>query len=223
MKNGALRANESEYPPRKIPWVIGLFLLLFPSGCHGGGLNAVALGLKEGDVLFQTSRSTQSQAIQLATHSRWSHMGMLVREKKGWMVLEAVQPVKFTPLHEWVERGQGGHVVIKRLLEADRRLDAETLVRMRKAGKRFLGKPYDSTFEWGDQRIYCSELVWKIYKEGAGIELGRLQRLKDFDLSHSAVQKKMRERYGNKVPIEEPVISPKAIFECPLLTTVVER
>ena len=28
--------------------------------------------------------------------------------------------------------------------------------------KRFLGKPYDAQFSWGDEAIYCSELVGKI-------------------------------------------------------------
>lgn len=148
---------------------------------------------------------------------------MLVREKGEWMVFEAVQPVRLTPLQAWVKRGQGGHVVIKRLRDVDRLLPETTLRRMKAAGKQYLGKPYDLTFEWDDRRIYCSELVWKVYKEGADTELGSLQRLKDFDLSHPAVQNKMRERFGTKVPMNEPVISPQAMFECPLLTTVVER
>jgi len=150
-------------------------------------------------------------------------MGMLVRAKNTWMVFEAVQPVRLTPLPEWVARGQGGHVVIKRLKDADRRLDGATLLRMRKIGTRFLGKPYDLTFEWDDRRIYCSELVWKIYKEGAGIELGTLQKLKDFDLSHPVVRKKMRERYGSSIPMDEPVISPQTLFESPLLVMVIQR
>jgi hypothetical protein len=206
-----------------IRWVICGFLLLIPVVCAGRSQNVDGSGLREGDVLFQTSRSAQSQAIQLATRSRWSHMGMLVRENKAWMVFEAVQPVKLTPLQKWVARGQGGHVVIKRLKDADRRLDGATLARMRQIGTRFLGKPYDLTFEWDDRRIYCSELVWKVYKEGAGIELGSLQKLMDFDLSHPTVQAKMRERYGSSIPRDEPVISPQAVYDCPLLVTVVER
>lgn len=31
-----------------------------------------------GDIIFQTSLSSQSQAIQLATHSDYSHTGMIV-------------------------------------------------------------------------------------------------------------------------------------------------
>ena len=34
-----------------------------------------------GDIIFQISRSSQSKAIQLATHSDYSHTGMLVDRK----------------------------------------------------------------------------------------------------------------------------------------------
>ncbi len=198
------------------------FLLLGVSAWGRGSYDAGGLGLREGDVLFQTSRSAQSQAIQLATHSRWSHVGLLFREQGSWKVLEAVTPVRFTPLRDWIGRGKGGQVVVKRLKGPGQPLDEAQLDRMRRIGRRFLGRPYDLTFEWDDRRIYCSELVWKIYKEGAGIELGRLQKLKDFDLSHPVVRKKMRERYGSSIPGDEPVISPQALFESPLLITVVQ-
>jgi uncharacterized protein YycO len=49
---------------------------------------------------------------------------------------------------------------------------------MQKEGEKLRGKKYDIYFGWDDQRIYCSELVWKIYKRGANIEIGKLQRLK---------------------------------------------
>ena len=41
-----------------------------------------------------------------------------------------------------------------------------------------------------------------------GIEIGALQKLREFDLTDPAVKAKMRERYGKKVPLDEPVISP---------------
>ena len=50
-----------------------------------------------------------------------------------------------------------------------------------------------------------------------------LQRIKDLDLSDPAVQSKMRERYGNNVPTEEPVITPVAMFDSSLIETVAER
>ena len=76
------------------------------------------------------------------------------------------------------------------------------------------------TFEWSDDKIYCSELIWKVYQRGTGIELGKLEKLSDFDLTSEAVKKKMQERFGDKIPTEEIVISPLAIFDSELLMTV---
>ena len=178
--------------------------------------------LRDGDIIFHESQSSQSRAIQLATKSRYSHMGILYRRSGSWFVFEAVQPVKLTPFAAWVKRGKDGHFVVKRLRDHSR-LTPPVLSRMRRVGDRFKGRPYDLAFEWSDARIYCSELVWKIYKDGAGVEVGRLQRLGDFDLSHPAVRQKVRERYGARLPLDEPVISPSAIFDSALLVEVARR
>ncbi len=94
------------------------------------------------------------------------------------------------------------------------------MAKMKQTGEQFKGKDYDLTFEWDDDRIYCSELVWKIYKRGAGIEVGKLEKLKDFDLSSPLVQAKLKEHYGNNIPLNETIISPVAVFNSPLLKTV---
>lgn len=53
-----------------------------------------------------------------------------------------------------------------------------------------------------------------------GIRLGDLAKLSTFDLSNEVVKRKMSERYGSKVPMNEPVISPARMFASPLLETV---
>jgi hypothetical protein len=93
---------------------------------------------------------------------------------------------------------------------------------MKRYGKQFLGKEYDAYFEWTDNRIYCSELVWKIYKNGAGIELSKLKQLKDFNLNDERVQKILKERYGNEVPLEEKVVAPSDLVDSDLLKTVID-
>ncbi|MBI3132109.1 MAG: YiiX family permuted papain-like enzyme [Acidobacteria bacterium] len=190
------------------------------------GLVATAWGgepWREGDLLFQTSRSSQSAAVQAATHSKWSHMGVLFRIRGRWMVLEAVQPVKYTPLEPWIRRGEGGHVEAKRVKAGVRRLSAGDLAKVRHEGERFLGRPYDLTFEWDDRRIYCSELVWKTYERALGLKLGRLQTLGDFDLSANSVKRKMAERYPKGLPTGMPVISPQAMFDAPELEAAWSR
>ena len=181
------------------------------------------LPLHDGDLIFHTSLSAQSQAIQLATHSPYSHCGLLYKNGAEWQVFEAVQPVKLTPLASWVARGQGGHFVVKRLRDAATALKPAALARLRAAGQPMLGHNYDLYFGWSDDRIYCSELIWKAYDRGLHRQLGQLQHLRDFDLSSPAVQAKLHERYGNRLPLNEPVISPVSIFNSPELVTVAVR
>ena len=176
--------------------------------------------IKSGDLIFHIFFSGQSKAIQLATNSKYSHCGIIYKENGKFYVFEAIQPVKTTPLDKWISRGKDSHYVIKRLKNADEILTKETLQKMKNEGEKFKGKNYDLTFEWSDDKIYCSELIWKIYKRSTGIEIGKLEKLSDFDLTNEAVKKKMKERYGDKIPMEEVVISPKAIFESKLLITI---
>ena len=177
---------------------------------------------KNGDLIFQTSLSGQSRAIQLATHSKYSHCGLIFKKNGQWLVFEAVQPVRFTPLEAWAARGLDGKFVVKRLKNADSVLTPAALEKIGATGKSFLGKNYDTFFGWSDDKIYCSELIWKIYERATGLELGKLQKLADFDLSSPVVQAKLRQRYGNNLPQNEPVISPARIFDSELLTTVFE-
>ncbi|RZK30705.1 MAG: YiiX family permuted papain-like enzyme [Hymenobacter sp.] len=179
--------------------------------------------LREGDLIFHTSLSGQSQAIQLATRSPYSHCGLLYKTNGEWQVFEAVQPVKLTPLNRWVARGQGQHFVVKRLHDAATALTPTALVHLKAAGQPMLGHDYDLAFNWSDKQIYCSELIWKVYDRGLHRQLGQLQHLRDFDLSHPAVRAKLRERYGNQLPLSEPVISPASIFNSTKLITVVCR
>ncbi len=176
--------------------------------------------IKNGDLIFQISRSGQSKAIQLATNSKYSHCGIIFKENGQFYVFEAVQPVKLTPLDKWIARGEKGHYVIKRLKNAEQILTTETLEKIKEEADKFKDKNYDLTFEWTDDKIYCSELIWKVYQRATGIEIGKLERLSSFDLTNEIVKKKMQERYGNKIPLNEIVVSPAAIFESELLMTI---
>ncbi|MGF6906369.1 YiiX family permuted papain-like enzyme [Fusobacterium sp. PH5-44] len=178
--------------------------------------------LKDGDIIFHISLSRQSKAIQLATDSKYSHCGIIYKKNNKYYVLEAVQPVKLTKIEEWIARGKDKHFVIKRLKNRDKILTSQRLQKMQSIGEKFIGKNYDLTFEWSDKNIYCSELIWKIYKRGANVEIGKLEKLKDFDLSHKIVKEKLEERYGDRIPVNETVISPKSIFESDLLYIVTE-
>ena len=202
---------------KPISVLIVAFLVLLARG------DSLAGQLRDGDIIFHTSRSVQSIVIQKATHSKYSHMGIVFIRDGNPFVYEAIKTVRYTPLKKWVARGEGGHYVVKRLRDADRVLTAEAIVRLREVAAKLQGKPYDLTFEWSDSRIYCSELVWKIYDRGLGLPVGRLQKLRDFDLSDPIVKSKMKERYGKAIPMDETVISPAEMFSFDGLVVVAKH
>ena len=184
---------------------------------------------QNGDIIFHTSTSSQSEAVQLVTKSKYSHVGIVYKDGKDAYVLEAVEPVKTTPLKKWIARGVDQRFVVKRLRKAKKLLTAEALKEMKLVAQQFLGKcerkvtHYDLCFEWTDKRMYCSELVWKIYERALGIEIGERKRLKDFNLSHKAVEKIRKQRKECPFLPDEWVISPADMFKSPLLKTVFEN
>lgn len=168
--------------------------------------------LQNGDIIFQSSKAGQSLAIQLATKSKYSHCGIIFIYDSDTLVLEAVQPVKYTPLSAFIKRGDNSHYVIKRLKDSEKILTKAAVNKLIAEGNAMIGKNYDIYFEWGDERLYCSELIYKLYKRALAVEIGTIQKLSEFDLSHKEVKKIMKERYGKNIPYGENVISPASIF-----------
>lgn len=128
--------------------------------------------LKEGDLLFQISKSAQSPLIALATGSVYTHCGILVEKQGEWYVLEATGPVKLTPLQQWCDKGRFKHVISRRVLEKP--------VKVRY--KQYLGQAYDWSFKFDNGKMYCSELIYEIYKKQFGIELSQPRKIGDFNL-----------------------------------------
>ncbi|MES2515614.1 MAG: YiiX family permuted papain-like enzyme [Bacteroidota bacterium] len=170
---------------------------------------------KDGDLIFQATSGATGQAIQLATHSKYNHCGILFFENNEWIVYEAVQPVKKTSLKEFEARGKG---TVKRL--SNKELTKEDILKLKTLFKTYEHKNYDEAFNWSDDRIYCSELVYKLYNNALQIELCKPRKLGDFDLSNPLVKEKLNEKYKIKIPLNEPMVSPEDIFRSGLLTVV---
>lgn len=62
--------------------------------------------------------------------------------------------------------------------------------------------------------------MWKIYEQTLDLKIGDLTALSTFDLSNEHVKNKLKERYGDAIPLDELVISPAAMFESSLLVDV---
>ncbi len=172
-------------------------------------------------MVFQRSTSGQAAAISAATGSDWTHMG-LVRLMNGKpVVLEATQPVKLTPYATWVARGVDHRVAVKRLVEADSVWTPAALERLDALQAQWLGLPYDAQFGWGDEALYCSELVHKALSGAADIELAPLRPLGSYAVSDPALRRQIEARWG-EVPADLLVVAPSDLFDAPGLVEVVQ-
>jgi uncharacterized protein YycO len=164
---------------------------------------------KDGDIIFHTSKSSQSAMLKSATNSNLTHVGVIFSKNGSQYVIEAVEPVKITSLKSFISRGEEGKYKVMRY-EDD--LSIEQKNKMVSWGKQQLGKHYDKKFQWGDNTMYCSELVWKMYKN-AGIELCETKKFSDFNLSNEKVKTAIKSRFKNDFNLNEVVVAPVDIYK----------
>jgi hypothetical protein len=173
-------------------WIIAASGLL--TGVMLKGSEAAASdfdAFERGDIVFQTSGSSQSLAIMLASKSAYSHVGMIDFDGKGRVVvLEAIATTRATPLSEWVKRGMGWRIAVYRLPG----LSEDSARKATREARRHFGKAYDLFFFNGEDTIYCSELVYLAYK-AAGIELGAFQTIGSLSLDNIAARKVIEGRW----------------------------
>ncbi len=176
------------------------------------------LAWENGDIIFHESASRQSQVIQQVSGSRYSHMGMIIKRSGKTYVLEAVHHVRLTPIEQFIARGVDRHFVVKRL-RPEHKPTRSQWARMEKLAEGWVGREYDLVFGWSDDRMYCSELVWKLYKRGARIRLGELTTFGELDLSAPATQNLIRAR-TDSLDLSEWVVTPEAMFNSDKLVSV---
>jgi hypothetical protein len=167
-----------------------------------------------GDVIFQTTRGRLATVVATATASKYTHVGMvIVKNGKPYVIEARNRGVKMRPLHKFTEAGFGKNFSVLRINYG---LSDEEKRKLANEARSHLGKKYDSKFRWDDKKLYCSELVYKSYKNALGLELNTTEKLGDFYSTWNPIINAYVERkYGNgkKLPLEEAVISPVRLYE----------
>lgn len=165
-------------------------VLLCASCRRGGDLSA----LREGDVVFIETRSFQSKFIKLGMMSIWSHCGIAVDTPEGVQIMEADTTVRILPVEKFINRSVGKKYIIKRpTQQLSQPIDKEE----------WLGRWYDLVFSFENEEVYCSELVWLIYKS-QGIELCPPRKINTHFMARvPMLQRALRER--NISPEQEAV------------------
>ncbi len=204
-----MKKNRSRY-------CVAAFLLF--AGLQSLFANEVPYDLREGDIVFSSSRFGQGAAIIAATASPYTHCGIVFERDGKLMVFEAVQPVGVTTLDNFASRSLPGTFTARRLKIP---VTLESYHKARTWAEAQIGRDYDVRFRWDDRKLYCSELVWKVYQH-AGVKLCALRKFRDYDLQRPEVRKIIEQRYGgmDRLPLDETVVAPSDIAASPLLAEV---
>jgi hypothetical protein len=169
---------------------------------------------RSGDVLFQHLPSRLGSVICDVTDSQLSHCGLVVMRQGQPYVLEAIGPVRFIKLQDWLKQGDRLRFQQMRLRDATPKQISDSLL---EAGK-LLGRPYDIQYELDEDKIYCSELVYKAFLRGAKIEVGEKQPLKD--LNWRPHELFIRALAGGELPLDREMVTPDSVARSPKLKLV---
>lgn len=211
-----LRRRHIQIPFRTI--VRSLFILLAAvSTSLAGGVSFGGFQPVNGDVIFQSlSGSPLVKMIEGTTSSAYSHCGIVENKNGDWLVIEAVGPVRETPLADWIRQGRDGGFAAYRLKSGY----TSKIDQFLKAASEYIGLPYDIRYEMDDQKLYCSELVFKAFRKAAHEDLGQLVKLKD--LNWQPYRATIESIEGGPVPLEREIITPVNLARAQQLELVYE-
>jgi len=160
---------------------------------------------QDGDIVFQSlPHSRLVNAIEGVSGSPFSHCGLVARRAGVWVVYEAYDGVEVTPLKEFIFRGRKHGFAVYRLKPRYQPYVPKIIERT----TGYLGRPYDSRYRMDDENIYCSELIYKAFRDATGGEqLGAFVRFGD--LPWQPYENTIRYYEGGPVPIDRQMITPK--------------
>ncbi len=165
------------------------------------------LDIKEGDFVFQHLPGELLSVIADVTESQYSHCGIIVKKDGQFYVLEAIGPVKFTPLNQWIHRGISSKITIVRLKEQYQ----SQVPKIIKSSYQYLNRPYDIQYEWDDEKIYCSELIYKSVREATGLKLAEFRKLKS--MNWRPHESYIRSITGGELPLDRMMITPEDLVQ----------
>ncbi len=164
-----------------------------------------SVDVQHGDFIFQHLPGELTAMIADMTKSQYSHCGIIVKKFNGFVVLQAIGPVKETPLNEWINYGIGKKFTIVRL-KKEYRSKIPVIISQ---GYKFTGKPYDIQYQWNDQKIYCSELIYKAVFNATGLRLAEFVRLGN--MAWQPYEATIRQITGGTLPLDREMITPQSL------------
>lgn len=186
-----------------------LFIFLFLVSCSGSKISCVGdvsvYDFKDGDIVFQHIPSYLCSVIADVTDSQYSHCGIVVLKNGQPYILEAIGPVRYTPIKTWINRGTNGQFTQLR----PKGISKKQVMKAIREAEKLLGRPYDIQYELDEQKIYCSELVYKAFLRGCNIKIGKKETLGS--LNWKPYEKFIRYIAHGELPLNRIMVTPESL------------
>jgi hypothetical protein len=176
---------------------------------------------QEGDILLQDLEcGPLCTAIKQVTFgmdsAEFSHIGLVQKVGEKWMVLEAISDgVKYTALLEFVKRSVDENDNPKIWVTRLKNEYKPILPKVKKYASFYLGKTYDDAFLMENDKYYCSELLYEIFKKANDNKA--FFELEPMTFKHPETGQFLEtwmvyyEKLGIAIPEGEPGINPAGI------------
>jgi len=165
-----------------------------------------AYDFREGDIVLQHLGTKLGSVISDVTNSQYSHCGMVVEKNGEPHVIEAIGPVRIIHVKDWLRQGHRRRFTQLR----PRDLSKTQIANVIAEAKTFMGRPYDILYELDDEKIYCSELVYKAFNQALNIDVGKKERLRD--LNWKPHQAFIRQLVRGNVPMDRVMVTPESLM-----------
>jgi hypothetical protein len=76
--------------------------------------------------------------------------------------------------------------------------------------RKYIGQPYDLEFKFDNGKMYCSELVWLVYKD-QGIELCEPRKVSSFIMTRIPKVKKLMQK--RNIRMDQEAVAPVDIYK----------
>lgn len=198
---------------KTLNYFIVSLVLFFTLGAKANPCQQAESNLRDGDLVFFGLSSFVFKELAEATNTWTSHVGIVYQESSGvWIVAEGVVPVsRKIKFCDFISRGYKNYFEVYRLKSTFPENKKHELI---SEINKWMGKLYDPGFNFEGPRVFCSKIVYEVFKSTLGIEVGRRQTFSqllkqnpNYDYSF------WKAWFGGKIPWNRVTITPASVIQ----------
>ena len=140
-------------------------------------------------------------------------------ERKSKMkILAVTDSVIFQTVEEFIARRK---FEVLRMVEPDKYMHPGVVRELDMITRNYINRPADPQLSWDNDKVYSSELVWKVYLQILMLqEISITSNMVDLKWSKPAAKRYLNEHFKGQIPSKQVLIFPDAIYNSQLLEIV---